>query len=1280
MYFFAERSQTPKTPWYFWNGAALCLGAVALVAGSFAGLSRGRSPNWAGIFLFMLVALAMRLLAGQKRNGIYPSLCLMMTVGAHLCFGSWGVVIVGFGAVAGAEILRPLLAGTLELERHTVGQSVVSVALVGGAVVIAVLSGVRLYATLGGDLPLMALLADDIVPLAGLFAVSYLVHFALLVLAYTVAYGFPGAAGIWQLLRVTVLSEFILLPFGMVLALLFHRLEWINFVGVLVFLVGSIVLQRTTEINRNRLEGRVRELAMINGFAQAISNDLSLEALLKTVYAEMRDLVPLELFVVSLFDAITNTWSFPLVMQNDQRQEWTALAVTRSLGLYMYRMRMPLLINGDVTAGLLQLGIDEKLHPPQPTSLLCLPLVSANQVIGTISLECVSGTFTYAQSQVDLLMTLMPQVAASLHNALLYKRTSSMANDLVRINEISSIISGSLDLNKILDTVCETLQRIMGASKAGVFLIDTQRSLAQMVYSVGFSDEGRALFASLPATSELVDAMQPFAIADVRIDPRGLGWRTLAEIGSYVAMTFAPLRTQERLIGQLAVFYDDVHVFTDAELKLLETVANQVAVAVSNARLYQETQRRADEMMELVETSHALIESFEMANVGAVSVGRLQSVLQLDETLLYSWEAETEQLIPLASATHRALALTPEQTAVLQRAIQGKHAVELPERADDLNFLQSFGLRYALLMPLVLRSEVTGVALLGRAQAELLQAHDRRFAEALLNQTATVLDNARLFRLIDTELDERIQQLSAIESMSRRMSASFDREQLMRELLTAALTTGDVDKVTITLRNAPDAFYILEQVRTEAMPHALEVREVQDGSAEVLRTGNVVMRNAQREPFNELHVPITVSGETIGVISVHSVYIANFNPAHLSFLTTLAEHAAVALEKARLFSAVRRSSDEMRAIINAVDDGMVLVGAKGEILQANRAAQRLFNAPEADYIGRNAIRYLAGGYHGQRALSYPPDALRTLLRNARNQPAEVTRQSYRISLADGQRDIAEAAIPVFNDAGEIISRLFILHDATQANELERFKEDLFETVVHDLRSPLGSVITSLHMAQDYAGQSDLNAVQKVLPSSLMLSNDLLALVNTILDVRKLESGKLTLDRELTPLRYPVERAIQIVEAPAHAAEIQLLDLLPHDLPPLSIDSSKLRRVFVNLLDNAIKFTPDHGQVRVTAALSPDLVTVSVTDTGSGIPAEYRDKVFEMFTTVPKQVSAGRRRGTGIGLTFCRLVVEAHGGHIWVDDGPEGGAAIHFTLPLMEAAPTPETASQTTAAG
>jgi len=1168
----------------------------------------------------------------------------------------------------------------LELERHTVGQSVISVALTGGAAVVAVLLGAGVYIALGGDLPLLALQTDDLLPLAGLFAVTYLVHTAFLVLAYAITYGLSRAAGIWLSLRVTIINEFVLLPFGMVLCLLFQRLERINFVGVLLFLVGSLVLQRTTEIHRNRLERRVRELAIINGFAQAVSNDLSLEELLKTVYAEIRDLVPLEMFVVALFDPVTNTWSFPLVMQDERRLEWSIPPVMRSLGLYMYRMRTPLLLNGDVSAKLLRLGVDEELHPPQPTSLLCLPLVSANQVIGVLSLECISGAYTYTQSQVDLLMTLMPQVAASMHNALLYRRTSSMANDLIRINEISSIISGSLDLNRILDTVCETLLRIMGANKAGVFLIDQQRSLAQMVYSVGFSDEGRALFGSLPATSELVDAMQPFAIADVRIDPRGLGWRTLAEIGSYVAMTFAPLRTQEHLIGQLAVFYDNVHVFTDAELKLLETVANQVAVAVSNARLYQETQRRADEMMELVETSHALIESFEMSNVGAVSVGRLQSVLRLDETLLYSWEAATEQLVPLASATHRALTLSPEQAAVLHRAVQGKHALELPERADDLNFLQSLGLRYALLIPLVLRSEVTGVALLGRAQPELLQPHDRRFAEALLNQTATVLDNARLFRLIDTELDERIQQLSAIESMSRRMSATFDREQLMRELLTAALTTGNVEKATITLRTAPDTLYVLEQTRSEAMPRVLTVRDAQDSSAEVLRTGNVLMHSAQHDPHSELHVPITVSGGTIGVISVHSANITNFNPAHLSFLTTLAEHAAVALEKARLFSAVRRSSDEMRAIINAVADGMVLVGPKGEFLQVNRAAQRLLNAPEDDFIGRNAIRYLAGSYHGQRELSYPLDALRTLLRNLRTQPAEVTRQSYRISLTDGPRDIEETAIPVFNETGEIISRLFILHDATQAKELERFKEDLFETVVHDLRSPLGSVITSLHMAQDYAEEGDLNTVKRVLPSTLMLSNDLLALVNTILDVRKLENGKLTLDRELIALAFPVERAIRIVEAPAQEAEIQLLDLLPLDLPPISIDASKLRRVFVNLLDNAIKFTPDRGQVRITAALSPDLVTVSVTDTGPGIPTEYRDKVFEMFTTVPKQLSAGRRRGTGIGLTFCRLVVEAHGGHIWVDDGPEGGAAIRFTLPLMDAAPILESAPRTVAAG
>jgi NtrC-family two-component system sensor histidine kinase KinB len=126
-------------------------------------------------------------------------------------------------------------------------------------------------------------------------------------------------------------------------------------------------------------------------------------------------------------------------------------------------------------------------------------------------------------------------------------------------------------------------------------------------------------------------------------------------------------------------------------------------------------------------------------------------------------------------------------------------------------------------------------------------------------------------------------------------------------------------------------------------------------------------------------------------------------------------------------------------------------------------------------------------------------------------------------------------------------------------------------------------------------------------------------------------------------------------------------LIAPELPRLMVDESLVSRVFTNLVDNAIRHTPNNGHVRLEATHDhtlPTLLRISVTDTGKGVPPDQRERVFEKFAQIPKSVVHGHR-GSGLGLTLCKLVVEAHGGKIWIESGPEGGAAFFFTLPIAE---------------
>jgi signal transduction histidine kinase len=183
---------------------------------------------------------------------------------------------------------------------------------------------------------------------------------------------------------------------------------------------------------------------------------------------------------------------------------------------------------------------------------------------------------------------------------------------------------------------------------------------------------------------------------------------------------------------------------------------------------------------------------------------------------------------------------------------------------------------------------------------------------------------------------------------------------------------------------------------------------------------------------------------------------------------------------------------------------------------------------------------------------------------------------------------------------------------------------------------------------------------------------MLRMVESLLEVARLQSGKLDLTFTSVGLGSLVAQTLSEFHDQSQGYQVQLVNAVPRELPEVSLDRDKITRVLTNLVDNALKFTPSGGTVRISAELTDaDWMLVQVSDTGPGIPEEYREKVFERFGQVPGQV--GRKRGSGLGLTFCRLAIQAHGGQIWVESGPEGGSVFSFTLPCNQ----PGLESQTT---
>ena len=252
-------------------------------------------------------------------------------------------------------------------------------------------------------------------------------------------------------------------------------------------------------------------------------------------------------------------------------------------------------------------------------------------------------------------------------------------------------------------------------------------------------------------------------------------------------------------------------------------------------------------------------------------------------------------------------------------------------------------------------------------------------------------------------------------------------------------------------------------------------------------------------------------------------------------------------------------------------------------------------------------------------------------------------------------------------------------------QLEEMRDNLNAMLVHDLRTPLTTMLVPLEMLNN----EDLGALEatqrEVVGMSLVSSRRLLGLVNELLDVSKMEAGELKVRHESLDPHVVIDAAIQNISLAQYDGAAHIESDAPAALPLLQADQELLTRVLINLLGNAVKFTPSGGTItlsarpcqpleivpqRVQSALAPSLksslsapaLVFSVTDTGEGIPAGDVERIFDKFGQVESR-KAGRAMSSGLGLTFCKLAIEAHGGAIWVQSEPGRGSTFSFTVPL-----------------
>ncbi|MBI3738023.1 MAG: GAF domain-containing protein [Chloroflexi bacterium] len=770
-----------------------------------------------------------------------------------------------------------------------------------------------------------------------------------------------------------------------------------------------------------------------------------------------------------------------------------------------------------------------------------------------------------------------------------------------------------------------------------------------------------------------------------------------------------PILLGSEVKGIVSVQSYQENAYNYSDVRLLQTLANSMSVALENARLFDEVQKRNQEITEALEQQTA---TGEILRVIAGSPTDIAPVLtSVAENAARLCEANDVQIYQvdgglLRQVTHygplpalqdgEGLPLVPELVtgrAVLEhRTIHIEDASRLSpsEYPESVKLQSRLGHRTTIATPLLREGKAIGAIVVRRNEVRPFTEKQISLLSTFADQAAIAIENVRLFnetaRLLK-ETEQRAAELAIINTISNPLSGELDLSAL-------------IELVGEQIRNAftADIAYVAlldEETKIINFPYEygqhLEPLPLGQGlSSRIIETGQPLLINEDIDQRREqlgvpvygkqarsyLGVPIFVSGKAIGVISVQSTEEENiFTDEDVRLLSTIAANVSAALQNARLFDQTKRQTQYFEALIQNSPVAVVIVDNDGTKVRSwNPAAEKLFGYAAEEAVGKNVDDLVANSADlHQEATGYTQQGMDAPEGTSFSAITKRTRK-------DGSLvDVEVLGVPIIID-GKRVGIYAIYHDITElqrarqeaiaANEA---KSSFLATMSHEIRTPMNAVIGMSGLLLD----TKLTDEQRDYAETIRNSGDsLLNIINDILDFSKIEAGRMDLESQPFDLRDCVESALDLVTARAIEKGIDTAYILDDDLPAaFKGDVTRLRQILLNLFSNAVKFT-EKGEVVLTVHSKPankkdhlELI-FSVRDTGIGISKESMGRLFQSFSQADSSTTR-KYGGTGLGLAISKRLAEMMGGTMWAEsEGLGKGSTFTFTInvPIAEESP------------
>jgi len=603
-------------------------------------------------------------------------------------------------------------------------------------------------------------------------------------------------------------------------------------------------------------------------------------------------------------------------------------------------------------------------------------------------------------------------------------------------------------------------------------------------------------------------------------------------------------------------------------------------------------------------------------------------------------------------------------------AIGPLYVLVLRLSVDSWYFLTEnfFLMRYTLLLAVVLA--VVYLGWLNEHTRLRMQSLRRSLAERTVD-----LDNkTRAMQQMATNLGNRVLELRTLQEGIKAINSALALKDVLRLIVTNASQVLDGARCSIALLDEKQG----RVISMAASDGKVDARLKFDGGiaewvvqhGKPVLSGNVKQDNRFVAADNlavssSVSVPLFSGDKAIGALIATSPERDAFSVEDLNLLNAFADQAAVAVKNARLYEQlvqeqkqtaqlyqhVQERRNELEAILRGIGDGVIVTDPELNLLLMNPVATRIFRV-KSDVT--SSMPLLDVIPH-QELLSLFQDALH----------AEEKAIVREISLSSGGEEVGTTyqalASPIFGASGNIRGVVTVLRDITSQKELERMKSNFLSVVSHELKTPLHSIkgfVDIILMGKTgQINETQADFLSTVRDQTAHLQN----LINDLLEFSRLESGQVKLRLTEVSLTEVAAEVADKLKPLADQGQVQLINRIGPDVPNIEADLTRIEQVLTNLVDNAIKFTPPSGIVTMNATDLGDKVQVAVSDTGIGIPSTELERIFDRFYQVDSG-STRHYRGTGLGLTICKHIIEHHRGKIWVESEEGKGSTFFFVLP------------------